>query len=85
MFKNLVELPPSTFSHYRNDLIIEASCTIIANGLSTEALKLAGAPTAWRDLVTAGMKSRDVTVQDAASAAMRTATQLLGCADDVKR
>ncbi|KAG8909114.1 hypothetical protein FRC00_010736 [Tulasnella sp. 408] len=85
IFEYIVNTPPSVFSRYKNDLILEAACIGLANTLSKDALALTNTKTPWRDIVMAGIKHRTEGVPEAAALAMRAASELFNCSADLER
>lgn len=85
VFKLVVSLPPNVYSRYKNDLILEAACNIIANTLSPDALQVSEMKTLWRDLVGFGFKSPEIPTQEAAALAMRAYSEVTDCHDEVDR
>ncbi|KAG8991349.1 hypothetical protein FRB94_014621 [Tulasnella sp. JGI-2019a] len=71
IFKTLSSFPPTTFSRYRNERILEAACKLISGSISDQAFDLTGAKTAWQDVIRLAMSHREVSVQQAAADAMR--------------
>ncbi|KIO29269.1 hypothetical protein M407DRAFT_21660 [Tulasnella calospora MUT 4182] len=85
IFEYIVNTPPSVFSRYKNDLILEAACIGLANTLSKDALALANTKTPWKDIVMAGIKHRVEGVPEAAALAMRAASELFNCSAELER
>lgn len=85
IFEYIVNTPPSVFSRYKNDLILEAACIGLANTLSKDALALSETKTPWKDIVLAGIKHRVEGVPEAAALAMRAASELFNCSAEVER
>lgn len=85
IFNLVTSLPPTKFARYRNELILEAACKLIAGSLSREALGLSGKNTPWMDIIRLGMNHREVDVQVAASEAMRSASELTPCDEDITK
>ncbi|KAG8980354.1 hypothetical protein FRC05_005985 [Tulasnella sp. 425] len=84
IFEYIVNTPPSVFSRYKNDLILEAACIGLANTLSKDALALSETKTPWKDIVLAGIKHRVEGVPEAAALAMRAASELFNCSAESK-
>ncbi|KAG8944194.1 hypothetical protein FRC00_010728 [Tulasnella sp. 408] len=85
IFEYIVNTPPSVFSRYKNDLILESACIGLANTLSKDALALKNIKTPWKDIVMAGIKHRTEGVPEAAALAMRAASELFNCSADLER
>ncbi|KAG8936298.1 hypothetical protein FRC02_003235 [Tulasnella sp. 418] len=87
IFQYIISLPQSTFTRYRNELIVEAGCMAISNSISIEALHLpeSDIKTPWRSIVDMGLKHRLPEVQYAAAHAMGVVSRLTDCTADVKK
>ncbi|KAG8732788.1 hypothetical protein FRC11_010958 [Ceratobasidium sp. 423] len=86
-FRHLSALPSAAFRKFRGDLIVEASCYLVAESISPVAIDLAPANDVpdWRHIIlNNGMKHQDEVVQTAASVAMSVISEFVDCAKDVQ-
>ena len=71
----------------RNDLVVAASCQVIANSMTVTEIRLGEGSSVrlWRKIVDVGLKHRSTAVQEAAADAMRTISDLTDSSADVSR
>lgn len=94
IFQSLAGIPEKTLKIHRNDLILQASCLVIASSVSQDALRLqpdydGGAlkrpPPLWRAIFNAALEHRNQVVQEAAAKAVTALSMLRDCSSDVER
>ena len=94
IFQSLAGISEKTLKFHRNDLLLEASCFVIASSASSDALRLqpdyeGGAlkhpPPMWRAIFNAALEHRNQVVQEAASKAVTALSMLRDCSIDVER
>ncbi|KAG8910157.1 hypothetical protein FRC01_006494, partial [Tulasnella sp. 417] len=78
VFEYIVNTPPSVFSRYKNDLILEAACIGLANTLTKEALAMTNTKTPWRDIVMTGIKHRTEGYPNAPPPIQQSTARILG-------
>jgi tubulin-specific chaperone D len=71
----------------RNDLVIAASCQVIANSMTVTETGLGEGSSVrlWRKILDVGLKHRSTVVQEAAADAMRIISDLTDASADVSR
>lgn len=71
----------------RNDLVIAASCQVIANSMTVTEIGLGEGSSVrlWRKILDVGLKHRSTVVQEAAADAMRIISDLTDASADVSR
>ena len=94
IFQSLADIPEKSFKLHRNDLLLEASCFVIASSASSNALELQPdydgmglkhSPPRWRALFNAALEHRNQVVQEAAAKAVTALSMLRDCSSDVER
>lgn len=89
IFATLTKVPETMFRSRQNDLVLEGYCLVIASSITPHALtaapSTATAMPQWRSIIEQSLRSRTVSVQEAAARAMGRASQLKECSADVKR
>ncbi|CEL62489.1 Tubulin-specific chaperone D OS=Bos taurus GN=TBCD PE=1 SV=1 [Rhizoctonia solani AG-1 IB] len=86
-FKQLSLLPSTTFQKFRGEMIVEASCYLIAESISLTAVNLTPGDNApdWRYIILDnGLKHQSEAVQAAASAALSVISGFMDCAKEVQ-
>lgn len=78
-------MPPTLLGKYHNELILQASCQVVANSASAAGLEATGTPIKWRDIIIRSMKHKGDLVRESAASAMAAASELIDCSGDVKR
>ncbi|KAI0670789.1 TBCD protein [Trametes maxima] len=86
VFSSLSTVPLSTIQSPRQELIAEAACRFIAASISLPETQQAHSTVAhWRQVVDSGLKSKSITVQEAAAAALAAVSRLVDCSAVVHR
>lgn len=71
----------------RNDLVLTASCHLIAASISIVEIKLGQKSSVphWRKVIDFGLKHRTSVVQEAAATTLKAVSRLVDCSDIVER
>jgi len=93
IFQSLATIPEKTFKVHRNDLLLQASCFVIASSASSNALMLQPdydgrglkRPPTWRTIFDAALEHRNQVVQEAAAKAVTALSMHRDCSSDVER
>ncbi|TFK86795.1 ARM repeat-containing protein [Polyporus arcularius HHB13444] len=86
VFAALSNVPLTMIQSSRHDLVAAAACRLIASGVSLAEIQHSQttAPQ-WRQVVDSGLKSKSVTVQEAAADALAAVSRLVDCSAVVQR
>ena len=94
IFQSLANIPEKSLKIHRSDLLLEASCFVIASSASSNALELQpdydgrglkDPPPRWRAIFNAALEHRNQVVQEAAAKAVTALSMLRDCSRDVQR
>ena len=86
MFAYLVQVPANIIESPRHDLVTAAACNLIAKGISSAEINSEGTSVPhWRKVVDVGLKSKNMSVQEAAAGAMAAVSKLVDCSAVVDR
>jgi len=94
IFQSLADIPEKSLKIHRNDLLLEASCFLLASSASPNALKLQPdydggglkhPPPRWRAIFNAALEHRNHVVQEAAAKAVTALSMHRDCSNDVER
>ena len=87
IFKHLNYVSDIHLTTTRNDLVVAASCQVIANSLTLSDVELGEASSVklWRKIVDVGLKHRTTSVQEAAADATRVISNFTNSSADVLR
>jgi len=80
-------VPHSVLSGPRNELVSAGACTLIAHTITLAEINLgqeSSVPT-WRRLLDHGLKHRNASVQEAATASIASVSKLVDCSAIVDR
>lgn len=87
IFKYLIHVSDIHLTTTRNDLVVAASCRVIANSITATEIGLGDGSSVmlWKKIVDVGLKHRSTSVQEAAADAMRMISDLTDSSADVSR
>ncbi|KAF9779616.1 TBCD protein [Thelephora terrestris] len=86
-FRYLSELPTKVLQGTRNEMPLAAACDLIGASISSVEITLldnSSVPN-WRSIIEAGLRNRSVSVQESATKAFGSVSQLVDCSDDLTR
>ena len=87
IFMYLQKVPSSVVLSNRQELITAAACKLISQAISVtdiESIPNSNTPQ-WRSIIEFGLKSANISVQEAAAEAMASISTLCDCSKDVER
>lgn len=87
IFGHMSNIAPEALSGTRNELIIGATCRLIANTITLTEIGLEGRSSFpnWQKVIDQGVKHRSTAVQDSAAAALASVSSLVDCSPTVTR
>lgn len=86
VFTYLVQVPTDIIESPRHDLVTTTACNLIANGISALDMNFDDTSVPhWRKIVNIGLKSKNMSVQEAAAGAMAAVSELVDCSAVVDR
>ncbi|KAI0732028.1 TBCD protein [Fomitopsis betulina] len=86
VFTYLVQVPTDIIESPRHDLVTTTACNLIANGISALDMNFDDTSVPhWRKIVNIGLKSKNMSVQEAAAGAMAAVSKLVDCSAVVDR
>jgi hypothetical protein len=86
-FRYLSEVPTKVLQGTRNETLLAAACDLIGASISSAEITLldnSSVPT-WKSIIEAGLRNRSVSVQESATKAFGSVSQLVDCSDDLTR
>ena len=87
VFRYLSDVPTKVLQGTRNEILLAAACDLIGASISsaeTTLLDKSSVPD-WKSIIEAGLRHRNVVVQESATKAFGSVSQLVDCSDDLTR
>jgi hypothetical protein len=87
VFRYLSDVPTRVLQGTRNEILLAAACDLIGTAISPAEITLLDKSSVpdWKSIIEAGLRHRSVVVQESATKAFGSVSQLVDCSHDLTR